>query len=293
MSDNPVDNLRLTPTVRSALLNLIDDPSAAVRRGLSHHFALLGPTAQEFLRETANGNNRHLAWHARQFLDELHLNDPSADFRGFIRSLNYELESGSLLIARTVRPELDTGACCEALDRIANRCRELIIEPSSTRAKCRVINRILYHEMGFHGNIENYTDPDNSFIDQVLVRRRGIPISLCTLYLLVAQRVGLELEPIGLPGHFMIGCFTEERPFFIDAFDGGIFRSPEEIFVFLRTHDVSPQLTDLAPTPIRELLCRSCRNLANHFECKGDHGRADMFDGFVTEFDAIYAKNMT
>ncbi len=253
----------------------------------------MGLPARDFLRETAGGTNRHLAWHARQYLNELHLTDPSADFRGFIRSLNYELESGALLIARTVRPELDTGSCCEELERIASRCRELIIEPSSTRAKCRVINRILYHEMRFSGNVENYTDPDNSFIDQVLKRRRGIPISLCTIYLLVAQRIGLDLEPIGLPGHFMIGCFTEEHPFFIDAFDGGIFRSPEEIFVFLRTQDLSPQLTDLAPTPVREMICRSCRNLANHFDSHGDKNHANMFDGFVTEFDTIYAKNMT
>lgn len=288
-----MDTLPLTPAEKSALLGLLDDSSPAVRRGLSQHFIQLGPQARDLLRDTANGPNRYLAWHARQYLQELRLNDPTAEFRSFIRSLNYELESGSLMIARTVRPDLDTGACCEALDHIATRCRELIIEPSSIRAKCRVINRILYHEMGFRGNAEHYTDPDNSFIDQVLQRRRGIPISLCTLYLLVAQRLGLELEPIGLPGHFMIGCFTEDRPFFIDAFDGGIFRSPEEIFVFLRSHDMAAKLSDLAPTPIREMLCRSCRNLANHYESKGDGPHAKLFDSFVTEFEAIYAKNMT
>lgn len=293
MSLRPVANLTLTPTEKSALLDLIDDPSPVVRRGLKHQFEVLGSVAHEFLRDTAQGTNRHLAWHALQFLNELNLCDPSAEFREFIKSLNYELESGALMLARTVRPELDTGLVCEELDRIAQRCRDLIIEPSSTRTKCRVINRILYHEMGFHGNAENYTDPDNSFIDQVIARRCGIPISLCTLYLLIAQRLGLELEPIGLPGHFMIGCFAEERPFFIDAFDGGVFRTPEEIFVFLRSNDLTPEISNLAPTPIREVLCRSCRNLANHFESRGDQDRARMFDEFVSEFDSIYMKNTT
>lgn len=287
-----METLTLPPTQQAALLGLLDDSSATVRRELSHYFTQLGNPARDFLRDTAESSNRHLAWHARRYLEELHLSDPQAEFREFIKSLNYELESGSLMIARTVRPNLDTGACCETLNRIADRCRELTIEPSSTRAKCRVINRILYHEMGFHGNVEHYTDPNNSFIDQVLETRRGIPISLCTIYLLVAHRLGLNLEPIGLPGHFMIGCFTEERPFFIDAFDGGIFRSPEEIFVFLRSHDMSPQLADLAPTPVREMLCRSCRNLANHYEARGDRDHSTLFDSFVTEFEAIYAKNM-
>ena len=282
----------LTASQKTALLNLLDDSSAIVRRELVQYFSQVGIPARDFLNHTAEGNNRHLAWHAREFLEELRFNDPNAEFRDFIQSLNYELETGALMIARTVRPDLNTGACCEALDHMANRCRELIIEPSSTRAKCRVINRIIYHEMGFHGNVEHYTDPRNSFIDQVLEHRRGIPISLCTIYLLVAQRLGLELEPIGLPGHFMIGCFLEERPFFIDAFDGGIFRSPEEIIVFLRTHNMTPDISDLVPTPVREVLCRSCRNLANHYEANGDHGRAMQFDGFVTEFEAIYAKNV-
>jgi len=287
-----VAKLTFTPTEKSALQDLLDDPNPTVKRVLKHRFIELGSLASDFLRETARGNNRHLAWHARQFLEELNLSDPTADFRSFIRSLNYELETGSLMLARTVRPDLDTGACCEELESIANRCRDLIVEPSSVRTKCRVINRILFHELGFRGNVERYTDPDNSFIDQVLARRCGIPISMCTLYLLIAQRLGLELEPIGLPGHFMIGCFTEERPFFIDAFDGGVFRSPEEIFVFLRSRDLPLQLHDLVPTPVREVLCRSCRNLANHYEAQGQRDQAAMFDSFVQDFESIYAKNM-
>lgn len=293
LSDRPVAKLTFTSTEQSALLDLLDDPNPTVRHALKRRFEALGALARDFLTDTARGNNRHLAWHARRYLEDLNLSDPTAEFREFIRSLNYELETGALMLARTVQPNLDTGACCEALDRIANRCRDLIIEPSSVRTKCRVINRILYHEMGFRGNAENYTDPRNSFIDQVLERRCGIPISLCTLYLLVAHRLGLQLEPIGLPGHFMVGCFSEERPFFIDAFDGGVFRSPEEIIVFLRSHDLAPQLSDLAPTPVREVLCRSCRNLANHYETQGATERAALFDSFVSDFEAIHARHVT
>lgn len=282
----------LSSADKAALTSLLDDPSAGVRRGLCQHFGQLGLTARDFLREIADGNNRHLAWHARSYLEELNFTDPIAEFREFIRSLNYELETGALLLARTMRPDLDVAACVEEIDRIAARCRELIADPSSPREKCRIINRVMYHELGYRGNVDHYADPDNSFLDQVLERRRGIPISLATLYLLVAGRLGIELEPVGLPGHFMIACFNVGSPFFIDAFDRGFFRSPEEIFVFLRAHDMAPTLADLAPTPIREVLCRSCRNLANHFEAKGDRERAQLYDSFVTEFEATYTRNL-
>ncbi len=286
-----VDAKTPAPLNREALLSLLDDTSPIVRRALLLHFTQLGSAAEQFLRSVAAGDHRPLAWHARWFLDELKFTDPVAEFRGFIRSLNYELETGALLLARTVNPGLDAGRCCDELDAIAARCRELIVEPSSAREKCRVINRVLYHDHGFHGNIEQYTDPLNSFLDQVLARRKGIPISLSLLYLLVARRLGLDLEAVGLPGHFMVGCFHEELPFFIDAFDGGVFRTPDEIFRFLRTRDIEPKLSDLAPTPVREVLCRCCRNLVQHYAAAGDHERSKLFASFVEEFESAYERH--
>ncbi len=288
-----VETESLTAARREALLSLLDDPSAGVRRALLAHFAQLGPAAAPFLQSVARGSHRVLARHAAWFLEELKFADPVAEFRGFILSLNYELESGALLLARTVSPRLDVGACCTALDTMAARCRELIVEPATPREKCRIVNRVLFHEWGFHANVEHYTDPKNSFLDQVLARRTGIPVSLSIVYLLVAERLGLELEPVGLPGHFIVGCFTDDLPFFIDPFDRGIFRDPEEIFEALRASHVVPKPSDLAPTPVREVLCRCCRNLVNHYRDAGDAEHARLFNGFVEEFEATYERHAT
>lgn len=288
-----VDPNQPSAVSREALLSLLDDSSPAVRRALLAHFAANGGASEHFLREVAVSHHRSLAWHARRYLEELKFSDPVAEFRTFIRSLNYELETGSLLLARTVNPEIDSGRCCEQLDAIAARCRELIVEPSSAREKCRILNRVLFHDCGFHGNVEQYTDPLNSFLDVVLERRKGIPISLCIVYLLVAQRVGLELEPVGLPGHFMVGCFLDHEPFFIDAFDGGIFRSADEIMRLLRAQEIDPSPMDLAPTPVREVLCRTCRNLVQHYTAAGEPERARLFAGFVGEFESTYERNAT
>lgn len=281
----------LSATEQDALLSLLDDTSATVRRALLARFTQLGTTAAPFLQTIAQGSNRILARHAAWFLEELKFSDPVAEFRGFIRSQNYELETGVLLLARTVEPRLDVGECCAELDAIADRCRELIVEPSSMREKCRVMNRVLFHEWGFHGNVEHYTDPKNSFIDQVLKRRTGIPISLSVVYLLVAERLDVELEPVGLPGHFIVGCFADDLPFFIDAFDRGVFRDADEIFELLRANNIVPKASDLAPTPVREVLCRSCRNLVNHYTADGKPDRAKLFAHFVEEFESTYERS--
>ncbi len=290
-SSDGVETVKLDEARQQALRDLLDDSSPSVRKALLAHFAALGPDALHFLQATARGHHRVLARHAAWFLEELKFSDPVAEFRGFIRSLNYELETGALLLSRTVMPQLDVGACCTTLDAIAARCRELISEPASTRQQCRIINRVLFHEWGFHGNVEHYTDPLNSLLDQVLIRRTGIPLSLSIVYLLVAERLGLALEPVGLPGHFIVGCFEDSPPFFVDPFDKGVFLDPDEIYSLLRANQITPQVTDLAPTPVREVLCRNCRNLVNHYTATGDAERARLFASFVTEFETTYERH--
>jgi regulator of sirC expression with transglutaminase-like and TPR domain len=280
-----------TPSERAAFSALLDDTSPAVRRSLLGHFGERPEAARGFLLELAEAKNRALAWHARWFLIELRFSDPVAEFRGFIQSLNYELETGALLLARTVLPTVDVGACTEALDRLAERCRELVAEPSSMRERCRVINRVLYHEAGFRGNHENYQDPLNSLLPEVLTRKKGIPISLGLVYLLVAGRLGLQLEPVCMPGHFVVGCFSEEPAFFIDAFEQGAFRTPGDLLLQLRVQGIEPSLGDLAPAPVREVLARCCRNLVHHYTVAGDEPHARLFASFVAEFDAAYVRH--
>ena len=274
-------------------MSLLDDTSEPVRQGLLAYFTGLSSTTAPFLREIAHGRNRLLARHAAWFLSELKFSDPIAEFRGFIRSLNYELETGALLLARTVTPQLDIGRCCSAFESMAIRCRELIAEPSSLREKCRVINRVLFHEWGFHGNAEHYADPRNSLIDQVLMRRKGGPLSLSIVYLLVAARVGLEFDAVALPGHFVVGCRGDDDEFFVDAFDQGVLRDAGDIFELLRARQITPTAADLAPVPVREVLCRSCRNLANHYGAAGDPERAKLFASFVEEFEAAHTRHAT
>ncbi len=286
-----MENARLSLGSREAVLALLDDPSPTVRKALIAHFTSQGEPARLFLEGLANGGNRILGSHARSYLEELKFTDPASEFRDFIRSLNYELETGALLLARTVFPDLDVGLSCQRLDDLAARCRELIAEPLSVREKCRVINRVLFHETGFRGNLEHYTDPLNSFLPVVLERRKGIPLSLSIVYLLVAQRLGIDLEPVGLPGHFMVGCYLEDAPLFIDPFEQGAFRTPEEVFALIKAGPIPRKISDLAPATVREVLCRSCRNLVHHYTAAGDPGRARLFESFVEEFESTHERH--
>lgn len=286
-----MEALKFTVEQRKAIEALLDDDSPGVRQALLAQFALHGRDSMELLRHFASRSNRILALHAAWYLRELDFADPVNEFRGFIRSLNYELETGALLLSRTVNADVDVGACCTQLTTMAERCRELIAAPASAREQCRVINRVLFHEYGLHGNTDHYADPLNSYLDQVLLRRKGIPISLSIVYLLVAERLGLHLEAVGLPGHFLVGCYEESVPFFVDPFNAGVFLTAGEVFMLLRQGGGKATISDLAPTPVREVLCRCCRNLVNHYAGANDPERARLFAEFVAEFESTYERH--
>jgi regulator of sirC expression with transglutaminase-like and TPR domain len=281
----------LDPKRQEALRSLLDDSSQMVRTSLLNYFSKHKAQAALFLKQALKSEDSKVTLNAAWYLRELKFSDPEEEFRTFIRSLNYELETGALLLSRTVSPKLDAGECCQVLDAIAARCRELIAEPCSVRDQCRIINRVLFHDWGFRGNVEHYNDPRNSLIDQVIKRRKGLPLTLSLIYLLVAERLELTLEPVALPGHFIIGCYSEKEPFFVDPFEQGLFRDSEEVFDLLRSRKIVPQLTDLAPTSIREVLTRNCRNLQNHYMQAGEEIKAKLFASFIEEFEDAYARN--
>ena len=222
------------PATAEALRRLLDDPTPQVREALIAELGRQGDTGLDFLRATADGPDAALAGHARRFLRELGGEDTVQMFLEFIRSFAYEMETGLLMIERTVYPALDAADPHGFLDGVAARCRQLLLTPSTPREKCLVLNRVLFHEYGFRGEAENYHDPRNSFLSQVIHRRRGIPLTLSAVYILVALRCGIELEPISLPGRFMVGCFTGREMFYLDAYDRGAFRSEEELRAYFR-----------------------------------------------------------
>jgi regulator of sirC expression with transglutaminase-like and TPR domain len=152
---------------------------------------------------------------------------------------------------------------------------------------CSVLNRVLFHEFGFRGARKDFNDPQNSFLHRVLERKRGLPITLSVVYILVARRIGFELDPIGLPGRFMVGCFSETKPFYIDVWSGGKFLEIEQMADFLDDSSIEDSGSLLLPVTVAETLTRGCRNLVQQYGKLGDGDNARLFTKFVIEFENI------
>ncbi len=129
-----------------------------------------------------------------------------------------------LEFATDAYPQLDGSVCLDELDRLGRLVAyELTRLPGSRSLEFRLaaVSRVLYETEGFRGNEEQYYDPRNSYLNEVLERRLGIPISLGVVYMAVAARVDLQVDGVCAPGHFVLTCSDDDERWFIDPFSAG------------------------------------------------------------------------
>jgi regulator of sirC expression with transglutaminase-like and TPR domain len=198
-----------------------------------------------------------------------------------------DLAVAALMIARIEYPALDAGPYLEQLDSIGTEARRRVADAPATAAEAppdvdpdryaqvMALNGYLFGEMRFVGNEMHYEDPRNSFLNQVLERRTGIPITLALIYMEVARRAGLPVEGVNFPGHFLLRCparrgLPDAEDLIIDAFHGGALLSRDLLRQRVEAHNswhdsgVDPALVDsrLLPHATKpQILARMLLNL--------------------------------
>ncbi len=139
-----------------------------------------------------------------------------------IEDESIDLLRAALTFARIESPQLDIEHYVHRVEEMAQRVAASIEDPDDPVACIAALNRVLFQEEMFLGNVVNYYDPRNSFVNDVLDRHLGIPISLSLLYMEVGRRAGFPLFGVGMPGHFLVKHYdVSGRSFLIDAFEHG------------------------------------------------------------------------
>ncbi len=132
---------------------------------------------------------------------------------------NYDVAEIALHLARDEYPQLDVEAYLAQLHALAREARGYV--RGDLDARLQGLCRFLFHEIGFHGNQKEYDDPRNSYLNDVLDRCTGIPITLSVVLMSVGQQLGMPLVGLGLPGHFVVQCLGPEPALILDPFHGG------------------------------------------------------------------------
>ncbi len=200
----------------------------------------MGPEAQE-------------SWSRREFAEIVTGPDPTVD-----------LAHASLLIACEEYPDLDVPRYLARLDEMGAALRDRLADEPRPERSVMALNRYLFQEEGFRGNTEEYYDPRNSYLNEVIDRRTGIPITLSTVYMEIAGRAGLDVEGVGLPGHFIVRVRTGRHALLIDPFHAGALLSQKDCQQRLDRifgGKVKIETRMLAPCGRKAMLERMLRNL--------------------------------
>ncbi len=193
-----------------------------------------------------------------------------------------DIAMAALLIARIEYPALDVRPYLTQLDMFGREASLRVASATPTRkagapptldvarhAQIAALNRFLFDDLKFTGNTSHYQDPRNSYLNEVLERRTGIPISLAVVYMEIARRAGLVLEGVNFPGHFLLRCpartelgYSEDL--IIDAFHGGAILSKDACRVLLRRHELDDVMLErhlASHATTRQILVRMLVNL--------------------------------
>jgi regulator of sirC expression with transglutaminase-like and TPR domain len=194
---------------------------------------------------------------------------------------DFVLFEAAVSLAQDEYPEVDVQTVLDEVDQLLARVRRRIPADAAPLQKLRVLNQFFYLELGFGGNVNDYYDPDNSFIDVVLRTRRGIPIALAVLWMELAQGLGLSVRGVGFPGHFMVKVNLPMGQAVLDPLSGKSL-SREDLAERLEPFRRRSGLLDEFEAPLglylqtatpRDIIARMLRNLKEIYESQRDWQR--------------------
>lgn len=246
-----------------ALVNLLGDDDPAIYQTVRDKILSFGEEAGQWLRPHRLSDDPLLRRRAREIV--LHFDRQEADtwFLAFClkHGEEFDLEEGIWLLALTQYPEINVEAYRALLDHFVSELRERIDFNETHKEILTTINNYVFDELGFSGDEENYYDPQNSYLNRVIDRRKGNPINLSLLYLLLARRLQLPMAGIGLPGHFICRYQSTSDEIYVDAFHHGKFLTKADCIQYLVSGSHGLQDEFLAPVSTRRMLMRICSNL--------------------------------
>jgi regulator of sirC expression with transglutaminase-like and TPR domain len=200
----------------------------------------------------------------------------------------FSLDRAALTLALEEYPSLDIPKYLRRLDTLAARVEVLIGVDRSAANIINGMNDVLFVQEGLRGNAEDYFDPRNSYLNEVLDRKLGIPISLSVIYIEIGKRIGFPIEGLGFPGHFLIKHVDHDRDIIIDAFSMGRILTMNDCQELLdKTHNGSVVMNAslLQPMGKRAIITRMLYNL------KGIFAQKEQYQQTLATIDKILLLN--
>ena len=267
----------------SALINLLDDPDEEVYRHVTDRLISLGtsiiPSLEDAWEKTFDPN---LHFRLEELIHLIQFETLLKDLKRWAKKRSDNLLEGAILVSRYQYPDLSVAKINAHIERIS---KEIWLEMNynlTPLEQVNVFNHVMYQLNGFSGNTSNIHDPQNSYINVLLDSKKGNPVSLSILYLILADKIKMPVYGINLPQHFVLSFHKEiiepdesEQKirssilFYINPFNKGIIFSRDDITLFLKKLNLTPMQSHYLPCTNPDIIVSLINSLIHSYELAG------------------------
>lgn len=259
-----------------ALVSLLDDDDQQVVAHVEGKILSIGKAVIPFLEHEWESNlNPSVQSRIEELIHTLQYDLLRERLKNWYKNGNQDLLEGMWILATYQYPDLELEKLKQELEQIYYETWLEFRPDLYAFDQIKVINSVLFNKLKFGANTKNFHSPGNSMINVVLESRKGNPITLCVIYLLVAQKLKLPVHGVNLPNLFILTYKDDNHQFYVNAFNRGLIFSKQDIENYINELHLVPQASFFEACSNLEIIRRALRNLVMSFEKMGEHAKAN------------------
>jgi regulator of sirC expression with transglutaminase-like and TPR domain len=259
-----------------ALVSLLDDSDEQVITHVEQKILSIGKDVIPFLEHEWESNlNPSVQSRIEELIHTLQYELLRERLKDWYSGKEHDLLTGMWILATYQYPDLELEKLKQELEQIYYETWLEFRPDLYPFDQVKVINGVLFTKLKFGANTKNFHSPGNSLINVALESRRGNPITLCVIYMLVAQKLKLPVYGVNLPNLFILSYKDDNHQFYINAFNRGLIFSKQDIENYIHELHLVQQPSFFEPCTNLDIIRRALRNLVMSFEKMGEHAKAD------------------
>lgn len=261
----------LTTGELNALVSLLDDSDREVKNHVRNRIISLGTEIIPFLEQKWETTfNPQIQKEIEELVHDLQFSLLKNRLEDWKKSEEHDLLTGLWIVNTYQYPDLDFAKLNAEMHQIYFEVWTAFKNDLQPYEQVKIINSVLFNTLRFSANTKNFHSPGNSMLSTVLDTKKGNPISLCSIYLLVAKKLGLPIYGVNLPNLFVLTYKSEAITFYINAFNKGLIFSRKDIFNYLDHLKIEPRDEFFEPCDTKQIILRTLNNLGQSFEKLGE-----------------------
>ena len=275
-----------------ALISLLEDPDKEIFRHVKEKLIELGPLSLPMLELAWESNFDSLIQErAENIIGEIQFKDSKNKIKDWIKSDKKDLLDAWLIISKYQYPDLDISIINKQVDVLVNQVSSEFKEGDKAIEKVMKMNKVLFKFEKFKGNFSNYHSPENSFINDVLKVKKGNPLSLSLLYLILSEKLKLPIMGVNLPKHFIVAYISDDITdidpvqFYINPFSLGAIITRKDVESFLTKENIKHHSYYFTACGNKEIIKRIVNNLLFSFSRQGKKEKTEEMLEFLRLFD--------